>query len=275
MIIQLHIPIGYHGRASSLVVSGTDLIRPRGQTKAKDAKVPSFTECKRLDFEMEMGAFIGGTTNELGKPLKVNQAWNNIFGFSLLNDWSFRDFQTWEYVPLGPFTAKNGISTLSPWIVTVEALNGCQVPLSNQDPEPLPYLKEKNHISYDINLGVHIQTPKMTEPEQIVKTNFKYLYWSVAQQLTHHAVSGCNMQPGDLLGSGTISGDDKSEFGSLLELSWGGQNKITLKNGEERVFIQDGDSIIMTGYAVNKGKKIGFGECAGKVLPCLDESAYL
>ena len=154
----LYIPIGYHGRSSSIAVSGTSLRRPRGQTKAKDATKPTFSECKRLDYEMEVGAFLGGTPNELGKPIKVNEAWNNIFGFVLLNDWSFRDLQTWEYVPLGPFTAKNGLSTISPWIVTVDALEGCEVPLSEQDPEPFPYLVEKNHISYDINLEVSIIT---------------------------------------------------------------------------------------------------------------------
>lgn len=255
----LQIPIGYHGRASSIVPTGTDLIRPRGQTKAKDATSPSFSDCKRLDFEMEVGAFIGGTTNKLGRPLKVNEAWNNIFGFVLLNDWSFRDFQTWEYVPLGPFTAKNGLSTISPWIVTVDALEGSEVPLSVQEPQPLEYLREKNHISYDINLNVSIQTPKMEKPERIVQTNFKYLYWSCAQQLTHHAVTGCNMTPGDLLGSGTISGEKKEEYGSLLELTWGGRDEIEFSNGEKRKFIQDGDIVVMTGHALKNGKKIGFG----------------
>ena len=157
----LHIPIGYHGRSSSIVTSGTQLRRPRGQTKGKDATEPSFSDCKRLDFEIEMAAFVGGSTNELGRPIKVNEAWNNIFGFSILNDWSFRDFQTWEYVPLGPFTAKNGISTVSDWIVTLEALKDAEVPLSVQEPAPLPYLQEKNHVSFDIALSLEYKTPKM------------------------------------------------------------------------------------------------------------------
>ena len=270
----MQIPIGYHGRSSSIVVSGTDLRRPRGQTKAKDAKFPSFTECKRLDFEMEIGAFIGGTTNQLGKPIKVNDAWNNVFGFVLFNDWSYRDFQTWEYVPLGPFTAKNGQSTISPWIVTVDALEGSEIPLSVQDPEPLPYLREKNHISFDMNLCVAFKTPTMQAPDQIVKTNFKYLYWSVAQQLAHHSVSGCNMRAGDMLGSGTISGEKKEEWGSLLELTWGGRDEITLGNGEKRKFVEDGDEIIMTGFTMKNGKKIGFGDCAGKILPAHPETEY-
>lgn len=271
----LQIPIGYHGRSSSVVMSGTDLRRPRGQTKAKDATEPSFTECKRLDYEMEIGAFVGGTTNELGRPIKVNEAWNNIFGFVLFNDWSFRDFQTWEYVPLGPFTAKNGISTVSEWIMTVDALEGSEVPLSKQEPTPLPYLQEKNHISYDISLDVLIKTEKMEAPERLIQTNFKYMYWSCAQQLAHHSVSGCNMRPGDLLGSGTISGEKKEEFGSLLELTWGGRDEIKLSNGEVRKFVEDGDTILMRGTAVKNGRKMGFGECLGKVLPALPESDYI
>lgn len=202
----LQIPIGYHGRSSSIVLSGTPVRRPRGQVKAKDAPLPSFSDCKRLDFEIEMGAFLGGTLNELGKPIKVNEAWNNIFGFVLFNDWSFRDFQVWEYAPLGPFTAKNGISTISPWIVTVDALEGSEVKLNQQDPVPLEYLREKEHKSYDIELSLLYKTPKMEQAEKMVTTNYKYMYWSVAQQLAHHSVTGCNMQVGDMLGSGTISG---------------------------------------------------------------------
>jgi fumarylacetoacetase len=219
----LHIPIGYHGRSSSVVVKG-DVIRPHGQSKPPGAEKPQFGECKRLDFELEIGVFVGGKTNHIGHPLKVNKAWDNIFGLVLLNDWSFRDFQTWEYVPLGPFTSKNGITTISPWIVTLEALEGAKVELPPQVPTPLEYLQEKEHKSFDIDLTVELSNGNITEV--ISKSNMKYLYWSIAQQLAHHSVSGCPMKPGDLFGTGTISGPEKDSLGCLLEMTWGGKNPI-------------------------------------------------
>ena len=198
----LHLPVGYHGRASSIVVSGTDVIRPRGQAKLPDKEAPFFTECKRLDFELEMGAFLGGKLNKMGHPIKVTEAENYIFGFVLTNDWSARDIQAWEYVPLGPFDAKNFATTISPWIITLDALEPFRVDLAAQEPEPLDYLKEKVHSSFDINLEVSIQSEKMKEEGIICKSNYKYMYWSVAQQLAHHAVTGCIMNPGDMLASG-------------------------------------------------------------------------
>lgn len=240
-----HLPVGYHGRASSVVLSGTDVRRPKGQVSA-DKKTPTWSDCKRLDFELEMGAFVG-TGNELGKPIKISQASDHIFGLTLLNDWSARDIQVWEYVPLGPFNAKNFASTISPWIITTEALEPFKVSLPAQDPEPLPYLKEDQSYSYNIDLHVKIQSETMSEPHTVAVSNFKHLYWSVNQQLTHHTETGCNMNTGDLLGSGTISGTEKSEYGSMMELSWAGKEKIPLGNGEERVFLQDGDTVFMEG----------------------------
>lgn len=267
-----HLPVGYHGRASSIVLSGTDVRRPKGQVSA-DKKTPTWSDCKRLDFELEMGAYVG-KANELGTPIKVSQAAEHIFGLGLLNDWSARDIQVWEYVPLGPFNAKNFASTISPWIVTMEALEPFKVNLPEQDPEPLPYLKEAQPYSFNINLQVGIQTKDMSEPHTVSTSNFKHLYWSVNQQLTHHTETGCNMNVGDMLGSGTISGTDKSEYGSMLELSWAGKEKIALPNGEERVFLQDGDTVVMNGYCKGEGYTIGFGECSGKVIPALDDKEY-
>lgn len=242
----LHLPVGYHGRASSVVLSGTDVRRPKGQVSA-DKVTPTWSECKRLDFELEVGAFIG-KGNELGTPIKVSQAADHIFGLCILNDWSARDLQVWEYVPLGPFNAKNFASTISPWVVTMEALEPFKVNLPEQDPQPLPYLREEQPYSYDINLEVSLKSPTMDGFHSITLSNFKYLYWSINQQLTHHTETGCNMNVGDLLGSGTISGTEKSEYGSMLELTWGGKDKIQLPNGEERVFLKDGDSLHMDGF---------------------------
>lgn len=199
----LHLPVGYHGRASSIVISGTDIIRPRGQAKLADKEAPFFTECRRLDFELEMGAFLGGKLNTMGHPIKVSEAENYVFGFVLTNDWSARDIQAWEYVPLGPFNAKNFATTISPWIITVDALEPFRVELDKQDPEPLEYLKEKVHSSFDIQLEVSIQSEKMKEQSVITKSNYKYMYWSVAQQLAHHSVTGCNMNAGDMIASGS------------------------------------------------------------------------
>lgn len=267
-----HLPVGYHGRASSVVISGTDVRRPKGQVSA-DKVTPTWSDCKRLDFELEMGAFVG-KGNELGRPIKVSQAADHIFGLCLLNDWSARDIQVWEYVPLGPFNAKNFATTISPWIITTEALEPFKVNLPEQDPEPLPYLKEDQPYSYDIDLHVKIKSETMEEPHTVAVSNFKYLYWSINQQLTHHTETGCNMNVGDLLGSGTISGKEKSEFGSMLELSWAGKEKIPLSNGEERVFLKDGDTVYMNGICKGDGYTIGFGDCIGKVIPALDDKEY-
>ena len=269
----LHLPVGYHGRASSVVLSGTDIRRPKGQVSA-DGKTPTWSEWKRLDFELEVGAFIG-KRNELGRPIKVTQAAEHIFGLCILNDWSARDIQVWEYVPLGPFNAKNFASTISPWVITTEALEPFKVNLPEQVPEPLPYLKEEQPYSYDINLEVTLQSKTMDTPHRISMSNFKYLYWSINQQLTHHTVTGCNMNVGDMLGSGTISGTEKSEYGSMLELTWGGKEKIQLPNGEERVFLTDGDKLTMNGFCKGNGYTIGFGEAVGTILPALDDKEYV
>lgn len=220
----VHIPIGYHGRASSVVVSGTDYIRPKGQVSA-DKINPTWSKCNRLDYEIEMG-FIVGKGNKLGHPVKITEAADHIFGLVIVNDWSFRDMQVWEYLPLGPFDGKNFCTTISPWIVTMEALEPFKVPLAEQDPRPLDYLYEKDLYSYDIKLETSIKTEKATHYQKLVTSNLKYLYWSMNQQLTHHAVTGCNLSVGDLLASGTISGVEKHEFGSLTELTWGGKEKI-------------------------------------------------
>lgn len=268
----LHLPVGYHGRASSVVISGHNVIRPKGQVSA-DQKTPSWSQCKRLDFELEVGAVIG-KGNRLGHPVKVKDAPDHIFGFTLLNDWSARDLQVWEYVPLGPFNAKNFLTTISPWIITSEALEPFKIKLPTQEPEPLHYLKDDENYSYDVALDVLLQTSTMTEPTLISKSNFKYMYWSANQQLTHHTVTGCNLNPGDLLGSGTISGTEKGSYGSLLELCWGGKEPIKLPNGEERTFLVDGDTLNLQGYCQGNGFTIGFGECSGKVLPSLDDSEF-
>lgn len=264
----LHLPVGYHGRASSIIISGTDVIRPSGQTKADNEEMPKFGPSKLLDFELEMGFFIS-QGNELGHPVNVNDSLQKIFGLVIVNDWSARDIQKWEYVPLGPFLAKNFATSISPWIVTLEALEPFKTDNVKQEPVPLPYLKPKRNFTYDITLEVAIQTEKLDKPFIISKSNFSYLYWSMQQQLAHHTITGCNLQTGDLLASGTISGDAENSRGSMLELTWRGENPIKLPNGEERKFIQDGDTIIMTAYCQGDGYKIGFGEVKGKILPAL------
>ncbi|MBR7889858.1 MULTISPECIES: fumarylacetoacetase [Marinomonas] len=258
------LPVGYNGRASSIVVSGTDIVRPSGQIKTPDADRPVFSACRKLDFELETG-FIVGRSNALGEPIPVEEAHEHIFGMVLLNDWSARDIQQWEYVPLGPFNSKTFGSSISPWVVTLEALELFRCPAPQQEPLPLPYLREKRDNNYDINLEVAFDVAG--EETVISQTNFKYMYWTMAQQLTHHAISGCNMQVGDLLGSGTISGKEKDSRGSLLELTWNMSEPLTLKNGESRNFIEDGDSIVMRGYAQKEDVRVGFGEVRGKVLP--------
>lgn len=259
----LHIPIGYNGRASSIVVSGTEVIRPNGQTKAPDAEMPSFGPSKKLDIELEMGAIVG-TSSTLGQPITVAQADEMIFGYVLLNDWSARDIQAWEYQPLGPFQAKAFASSISPWIVTRAALEPFRVSTPEREKDLLPYLKEPGPMLYNIDLEVTI-APSGKPATTIARTNYNQMYYSAAQQLTHHASSGCAMSSGDLLGSGTISGPGKSERGSLLELTWGGKDPITLDTGETRTFIEDGDTLILKGAAKGDGYQIGFGECKGKI----------
>jgi fumarylacetoacetase len=263
-----HIPVGYHGRASSVVVSGTPIHRPKGQTKAPDADLPVFGPSKRLDIELEM-AFIVGKDTSLGDSVSVDQADDYIFGFTLFNDWSARDIQTWEYVPLGPFLAKNFASTMSPWIVTLEALEPFRTEGPVQSPEPLPYLKSNQPLTPP-NLNILLEVSLKPEQDQdtiICRSNYKYMYWSMRQQLAHHTCNGCNIRVGDVMASGTISGPDKGSFGSMLEISWGGKEPLTLQNGEQRTFLQDGDSITIRGYAHNGDVRVGFGLCEGKILP--------
>ncbi|MGX7742139.1 fumarylacetoacetase [Rhodopseudomonas parapalustris] len=261
----LHIPIGYNGRASTVVVSGTQIHRPRGQLKPPSAELPSFGPCKRLDFELEIGVVLG-QSSAMGSMLTEQQAEEMIFGFTLLNDWSARDIQQWEYVPLGPFQAKAFATSISPWIVTREALESFRIAGPLQDPAPLPYLQQKGANNYDMPLEVALRTPAMQQPARISATNFKYMYWSSVQQLVHHASSGCAMSVGDLLGSGTVSGPDKDQLGSLLELSWNGTQPVQLPGGETRGFLEDGDSLVMRGWCQGDGYRVGFGEVEGTVL---------
>ena len=261
----LHIPIGYHGRSSSIIPSGTPIRRPIGQSKPGDDGIPGFGPSKLLDFELEM-AFITTDTNDLGKRVTIDEAEDYIFGLVLFNDWSARDIQAWEYVPLGPFLGKSFASTISPWIVTLDALEPFRIQGPKQDPTPLPYLQQGKNKNFDIKMQVAIQ-PENDVETVVSNSNFKYMYWSMAQQLTHHTVNGCNVRSGDMMGSGTISGPTKDSYGSMLELSWRGQNSVSLKNGVERKFINDYDTIIMRAFGEKDGLRIGFGECSGKVLP--------
>ena len=263
----LHIPIGYNGRASSVIVSGTDVIRPNGQTKAPDADMPSFGPCKRLDIELEMGAIVG-TSSALGQPITVAEADEMIFGYVLLNDWSARDIQAWEYQPLGPFQAKAFATSISPWIVTRAALEPFRTSTPEREKDLLPYLQEPGPMLYDIDLTVSIEPEGGTE-EILARTNYNEMYYSAAQQLAHHASSGCAMTAGDLLGSGTISGPEKHQRGSLLELSWGGKEPLTLQDGSTRSFLNDGDTMHLNGHAQGDGYRIGFGACSGKILPAV------
>uniref|UniRef100_A0A8C9S057 Fumarylacetoacetase n=1 Tax=Scleropages formosus TaxID=113540 RepID=A0A8C9S057_SCLFO len=312
----LRLPVGYHGRASSVVVSGTSFRRPMGQMRPDPTQPPVFGQCKQLDFELEMAFFVG-PGNKLGEPIPIEKAHEHIFGMVLMNDWSARDIQAWEYVPLGPFLGKNFGTTISPWVVPMEALLPFTVPnevqvaggggagerpdgtsdpnpsvrlvgvpsrsapalwdfenlsltlslVLLQDPEPLPYLRHSDTYTFDINLFVSLKGEAMKEPVTICKSNFKYMYWTVKQQLAHHTVNGCNVRPGDLLASGTISGPDPESFGSMLELSWRGSKVINLGAGETRTFLKDGDEVSLTGYCQGNGYRVGFGSCAGVVLP--------
>lgn len=265
------IPVGYHGRASSVVVSGTDLHRPVGQTKADDATAPTVGPCRLLDFELEMGFFVGPRTS-LGDAIGVDAAEQHIFGMVLVNDWSARDIQKWEYVPLGPFLAKNFGTSISPWVVTLDALEPFRCPGPMQDPAPLSYLATKGGHAFDIQLEVTLQGEQMPEPAVLCQTNFRNLYWSMAQQLAHHTVNGCDVRPGDLLASGTISGSSPNSYGSMLELCWRGERPLKMPNGEERKFIKDGDRITMKGSCQGNGFRVGFGSVTGKILPAREPS---
>lgn len=262
----LHLPVAYHGRASSLVVSGTPIRRPRGQTKRPDETTPQFGPSRELDFELEIGYFIG-QGNNLGEPIPVTQADRHLFGLVLVNDWSARDVQRWEYVPLGPFLAKDFGTSISPWVVPFAALQPFRLAGPKQDPAPLPYLQSDEASAYDISLEVKLQTTAMAEAHTISRTNFREMYWSINQQVAHHTVTGCNLRLGDLLASGTLSGNEKNSYGSLLELAWAGQEPIELPTGERRSFLEDGDTVILTGYAQGDGYRIGLGEVRGKILP--------
>lgn len=263
----LHIPIGYNGRASSVVVSGTDIIRPNGQTKTPDAAMPSFGPSKRVDIELEMGAIVGSPST-LGQPVTVAQADAMIFGYVLLNDWSARDIQAWEYQPLGPFQAKAFATSISPWIVTQAALEPFRSSTPKREKALLPYLAEPSPMLFDIDLKITM-APNGQKATTISKTNYNQMYFSAAQQLAHHASSGCAMNAGDLLGSGTISGPEQSQFGSLLELTYGGKAPLTLDTGETRTFIEDGDTLTLTGAAIGDGYQIGFGTCTGTIKPAV------
>jgi fumarylacetoacetase len=261
-----HLPVGYHGRSSSICVSGHSFHRPKGQTKPPEG-APVFGPCKLLDFELET-AFVIGKSTQMGNSVSTATADEYIFGMVLFNDWSARDIQTWEYVPLGPFLAKNFASTTSPWIVTIEALEPFRVEGYKQEPKVLPYLEYSGNKNIDINLEVYIQ-PDKGEATRVCESNYRYMYWTMEQQLAHHTVNGCNINVGDLMASGTISGPEKHQFGSMLELTWRGANPLKLKDGSERKFINDNDTVIMHGWCKKDNVRIGFGQCAAKVLPAI------
>ncbi|HKL36032.1 MAG TPA: fumarylacetoacetase [Salegentibacter sp.] len=264
----LHIPVGYHGRSSSIIPSGIPVHRPQGQTKPKDSDTPVFGPSKRVDFEVEM-AFITTDANPLGEPIPIEEAEEYIFGMVLFNDWSARDIQVWEYVPLGPFLAKNFASSISPWIVTLDALE----PFRTEGPKPevelFPYLQSTGKKSFDINLEVSLK-PENAEETPLAKTNFKNMYWNMSQQLAHHTVNGCPVNSGDMMASGTISGKTPDSYGSMLELSWKGEKPVKLKDGSERKFIEDHDTVIMRGYCQSEGRRIGFGEVSSQLLPVFE-----
>lgn len=272
-----YVPIGYHGRASSIVISGTDIKRPHGQNRSDAEKPPVFIPCKNLDYEMELGFFVG-QGNELGKSIPLVEAEDHIFGVCLVNDWSARDIQAWEYQPLGPFLAKNFATTISPYVVTMEALAPFRTKAFErdaEDPQPLDYLSDDTNKRFgglDINLEVYIQTEKMRaeniEPHMVSRSNTKDLYWTIGQMLTHHASGGCNLQTGDLMATGTVSGKEKHERGCMLELTWRGTEPLQLPSGESRRFLEDGDEVIMKGFCEREGyRRIGLGECRGRILP--------
>jgi len=263
----LHIPIGYHGRSSSIVVTGTPVRRPKGQMRPVETEPPIHGTSKVIDFELEV-AFLIGPPSKLGDPISIQNAEDYMFGMVLLNDWSARDIQKWEYQPLGPFCGKNWASTVSPWVVTFEALEEFRVAGPQQDPIPLPYLQDNSKSAFDIQLFASIQTEKSTTPHTLSHTNFKYMYWSMRQQLVHHTSGGCNVRTGDLMGSGTISGPTSESYGSLAEITWGGSKSFKIpETGEERKYLQDGDTLLLNGYCQGNGYRIGFGDFKGKLLP--------
>ena len=264
----LHIPVGYHGRSSTIVPSGIPVHRPYGQTLPNGETTPVFGPSRLVDFELET-AFITTDANLMGEPIPVEEAEEHIFGMVLFNDWSARDIQKWEYVPLGPFLAKNFASSISPWIVTMDALEPFRVKGPEQSPEPLPYLQQKGAKAFDINLEVAIQ-PENEVETVVSRSNFKYMYWSMAQQLAHHTINGCRVNSGDMMGSGTISGPTEDSFGSMLELSWGGQKPLKMNDGSERKFINDNDTVIIRGYCQKDNLRIGFGEVSSKLLPAVE-----
>jgi fumarylacetoacetase len=265
----LNLPVGYHGRASSIVISGTDIRRPLGQMETPESETPIFGPCLRFDFELEMGCLIG-PGNKLGKSIPVDEAEDHIFGLVLVNDWSARDIQAWEYQPLGPFLGKNFATSISPWVVSIEALEPFRVNGPTPEVEQLPYLQQSRKGSFDIELAVNLRGGNMEYPQRICQSNFRHLYWSMAQQIAHHTVGGCNLRTGDLLASGTISGSTPESRGSLLELTWGGSEPILMNNGEQRKWLEDGDELTLTAWCQGNGYRIGFGEVTGCILPALE-----
>ena len=264
----LHLPVGYHGRASSIIPSGQPVRRPKGQLKPDEDQPPVYGASQLLDFELEVGALMG-PGNNLGSRIDIDEAGDHVFGLVLVNDWSARDIQKWEYVPLGPFLGKSFATTISPWVVPMAALEPFRVDGPEQDPEPLPYLQQSGSQNFDIDLRVDLQTEQMDAPHTICETNFNYMYWSVAQQVAHHTVNGCNLRPGDMLASGTISGPTEDSYGSMLELSWRGERPLEMPSGETRSFLQDGDTVVLSGHASGEGYRVGFGTAEGRVLPAL------
>ncbi|CAF1116460.1 unnamed protein product [Adineta steineri] len=265
----LHLPVGYHGRASSVVVSGTDIRRPNGQTCPDETKPPTFGNCKLLDIELEMAFFIGTEGNHQGEPITMDKADEYIFGLVIMNDWSARDIQKWEYVPLGPFTAKNFGTTISPWIVTMDALQDALCTGPTQDPTPLSYLTQQEPSAIDIDLKVSLKPNQSSKEFTICQSNLKHMYWSLKQMLVHHTVTGCNLRAGDLIATGTISGPTPDSCGSMLELTWRGSKPLVLDENLTRKFLEDGDTVTMTGFYQGNGFKIGFGQCTGTIIPAL------
>lgn len=262
-----HLPVGYHGRSSSIVVSGTPIARPSGQTCAPDSQEPTFGPSRALDFELEMGCFLGGKANNIGSPIRMSEAENHLFGVVLLNDWSARDIQRWEYQPLGPFLSKNFSTTISPWIVTFDAIEEFKIDNRVQVPSPLPYLQHDDKFNFDINLLVQYKPSQLSEAKTICKSNFKHMYWTVKQMLAHHTVTGCNINAGDLFGTGTISGPEECSYGSMMELAWRGTKPIVFDENISRTYIEDGDEIIFRAYCQGQNYRVGFGQCSGVVLP--------
>ncbi|XP_054257810.1 fumarylacetoacetase-like [Macrosteles quadrilineatus] len=262
-----HIPVGYHGRASTVVVSGTPIRRPNGQTCPFEGEPPEYGPCKNMDFELEVAFFFGGPSNSLGEVIPIEKTEDHIFGLVLMNDWSARDIQKWEYVPLGPFLSKNLGTSISPWIVTIDALEPFKTDNPEQHPKPFPYLQHSESFNFDINLSVDLKPDNSPVAATICRTNYKYLYWTARQQLAHHSSSGCVLHAGDLLASGTISGPTSDSFGSMLELAWKGTKPIKLLGGDCRRFLHDGDEIILNGFCQGDGYRVGFGSCKGKLLP--------